>query len=85
MGTDIARFRQCAAEVPDPKRRQPLVSCKEPHRGELLLTLMELEASEYPPAAKLKRAGQSQCRELAADRDDADALGLTPHWLGEDH
>ena len=83
MGNDIARFQQCVAEVPDPKRRQPLVSCKEPHRGELLLSWMELEASEYPSAAKLERAGQSQCRKLAADRDDADALGLTPDWQPE--
>ena len=54
MGNDIARFQQCVAEVPDPKRRQPLVARKEPHRGELLLIWMELEASEYPSAAKLE-------------------------------
>ena len=83
MGKDIARFQQCIAEVPDPDRSIPLVSCKEPHRGELLLTFIELDASEYPPAAKLEKAGQSQCGELVADRDDADALVLTPSWVSQ--
>jgi len=84
MGKDIARFQQCIGQLPDPGRSQPLVSCKEPHRGELLLTIMELDASAYPSAAKLERAGQSQCRELVANRDDADSLELLPFWQSED-
>ena len=56
MGKDIARFQQCLAEVPDPDgRSQELVSCNEPHRAEYLLTITGMEASAYPPAAKLRR------------------------------
>ena len=84
MGKDIARFQQCIAQVPDPDRSIPLVSCMKPHRGELLLTFIELDASGYPPAAKLEKAGQSQCGELVADRHDADELVLTPSWVGKD-
>ena len=83
MGKDVARFQQCIAEVRDPDRSQTLVSCKEPHRSEALLTFIELDASEYPPAVKLDKAGQSQCGDLVADRDDAKALVLTPTWVPE--
>ena len=43
-----------------------------------------MDASEYPPASKLENAGQSQCGELVPDRDDAEALVLTPSWVGKD-
>ena len=84
MGKDIARFQQCIGQVPDLDTSQPLVSCNEPHRGELLLTFIELFASEYPPAAKLEKEGQSQCTKLVAGRDDADSLVLTPTWQDEE-
>ena len=83
MGENLARFQQCINEVPDPDRTQPLTSCEKPHRAELLLTIMELDASEYPSAAELKKSGQSLCGDLVGDRDDADSLVLTPLWQPE--
>ncbi len=80
MGENLARFQQCINEVPDPDRTQPLTSCEKPHRAELLLTIMELDASEYPYAAQLEKSGQSLCRDLVGDRDDADSLVLTTLW-----
>jgi hypothetical protein len=72
-GKDIALFQQCTAEIPHPGRSQALVSCKKAHRAELLLATIELDAKAYPPAAELEMAAQSQCGELVANRDDADA------------
>ena len=57
MGKDIAKCQQCIAEVRDPDRSQPLVSCKEPHRGEAHLTFIGLDASEYPSAANSRKQG----------------------------
>ena len=84
MGDNLARFQQCIAEVPDPDRSQPLFSCEKPHRAELLLTIMEMDASEYPSPAKLERTGQSMCGDLVSERDDSDALVLTPFWQSEE-
>jgi Septum formation len=84
MGTDLARFQQCISQVPDPKRSQPLVPCKEPHQAELMLTIMDLDASEYPSTAKLDKTGQEMCGELVVERDDADALVLMPFWQSEE-
>lgn len=84
MGEDPARFQMCIAKVPDPDHSQPLVSCAELHRAELILTLMERDASEYPSAAKLEKSGQAVCGDLVADRDDVDELALTPVWQPEE-
>ena len=80
MGKNIARFQQCIAEVPDPERSQEFVSCEEPHRAELLLTIMKIDENAYPPAPQREAEGQSMCHHLVADRDDAEALVLTPLW-----
>ena len=80
MGQNVARFQQCINEVPDPDRTQPLTSCEKPHRAELLLTIMELNADLYPTAAKLKDSGQSLCGDLVSDRDDSDSLVFTTWW-----
>jgi hypothetical protein len=84
MGKNLARFQHCIAEVPDADRSQPLTSCEKPHRAELLITILDLDASEYPSAAKLEKTGQTMCSDLVADRDDADALVLMPFWLSEE-
>ena len=80
----MARFQQCIAEVPDLDRSQPLTSCEKPHQAELLVTIMDLDASEYPSAPKLERTGQAMCGDLVADRDDAEALVLKPFWQSEE-
>ena len=84
MGEDPARFQLCIAKRPDPDRSQPLVSCAEPHRAELIQKLMERDASEYPSASELEKTGQARCGDLVTDRDDADQLVLTPVWQPEE-
>lgn len=85
LGEDPARFRVCISELPDPDRNQPLVSCKQPHRAELLSDRLTFNTSRYPTAALLQKHGRSGCARTIAGRDDIEELQTTPDWESEEN
>jgi Septum formation len=80
VGRDPVRFDTCIGAVPDPSRLQPLSSCKKPHAGEVLPTLLGADVTRYPSPASLDHRGRVGCAKLTADRPDHADLVIASIW-----
>jgi hypothetical protein len=83
VASDPARFHVCINQVPDPAREQPLTSCQQPHRAEILPTGLQWDVTQYPSAPALDKKGRSGCARLVAARRDLARLIVTPDWQSE--
>ncbi len=78
--SDPVRFQPCIDQLPDPAAEQPFVSCKKPHRTEILPTALQLNTARYPSAATLTNKGRAGCAALVAHRKDRADLVVTHTW-----
>jgi hypothetical protein len=79
-GSDPVRFLMCLDQLPAPARNQPLMSCKKPHRTEILPEFMQLEVTRYPSAATLAKMGRLGCAKVVSQRKDLNDVVVTASW-----